>query len=90
MCFRMRSVSIPEASRPALARNPTQQLKAEIDVDVSSDHNFYAGFSANLSDAGLFVATYQPQAVETFGVGKPGRVEGSVVHADTALPNLRL
>ena len=63
MCFRMRSVSIPEASRPALARNPTQQLKAEIDVDVSSDHNFYAGFSANLSDAGLFVATYQPQAV---------------------------
>lgn len=47
----------------ALSPNPTQHFSREIELDVASDSNIYAGFSANLSDAGLFVATYQPQAV---------------------------
>jgi uncharacterized protein (TIGR02266 family) len=56
-------VVTPETTHKALGRNPTQHLATEIELDVASDHNIYAGFSANLSDAGLFVATYQPQAV---------------------------
>lgn len=58
------SPETPQApARPALGRKPTQQLKNEIDLDVESEHNFYTGFSASLADGGLFVATYQPQAV---------------------------
>lgn len=44
-------------------RRSTVRLDAEIELDLHSDHNFYTGFSANISDGGLFVATYKPQAV---------------------------
>ena len=55
--------SIPQ-SRPALQRQKTKSLETEIELDVYSEHNFYTGFSANISDGGgLFVATYKPQAV---------------------------
>jgi uncharacterized protein (TIGR02266 family) len=50
-------------THPALGRKATQQLKNEIELDVESESNFYTGFSASLADGGLFVATYQPQAV---------------------------
>jgi uncharacterized protein (TIGR02266 family) len=51
-------------SRPALQRQKTKALETEIELDVYSEHNFYTGFSANISDGGgLFVATYKPQAV---------------------------
>lgn len=52
-----------ENQRPALQRRSTVRLDAEIELDLHSDHNFYTGFSANISDGGLFVATYRPQSV---------------------------
>jgi len=30
----------------------------ELDVTMSSDHNFYAGFAENVSSGGLFIATH--------------------------------
>lgn len=55
--------TIPQSKR-ALQRQKTQALETEIELDVYSEHNFYTGFSANISDGGgLFVATYKPQAV---------------------------
>lgn len=48
---------------PALTRRSTVRLDAEIELDLHSEHNFYIGFSANISDGGLFVATYRPHAV---------------------------
>ena len=63
--LRTRPVNEPiPQSRPALQRQKTQALETDIELDVYSEHNFYTGFSANISDGGgLFVATYKPQAV---------------------------
>lgn len=33
------------------------RLPCEIEVNLSSDHNFYTGFTSNISEGGLFVAT---------------------------------
>lgn len=62
---RTRDVNEPiPPSRPALQRQKTKHLDTDIELDVYSEHNFYTGFSANISDGGgLFVATYKPQAV---------------------------
>lgn len=35
----------------------------KIEVSLSSEHNFYNGFSENISEGGIFVATYEPLPV---------------------------
>jgi uncharacterized protein (TIGR02266 family) len=44
----------PAAKKPQRA---SARVKMQAAVDFNSDDNFYAGFSANISDGGLFVAT---------------------------------
>ena len=39
------------------------RLDLEVEVDMSSDHNFFTGFSCNVSEGGLFVATHRLRAV---------------------------
>jgi uncharacterized protein (TIGR02266 family) len=39
-------------------RRRFERLGAELEVSLSSDSNFYVGFTENLSEGGLFVATY--------------------------------
>lgn len=34
-----------------------------VDVNYSSDHNFYTGFLDNISSGGLFVATHAPATI---------------------------
>jgi uncharacterized protein (TIGR02266 family) len=70
-----------EVSIVALSETPTTQNRrvhsrfaVELDVSISSDHNFYAGFTENLSAGGIFVATH---------VLKP---EGSRVELSMFLP----
>jgi len=50
--------------------------RAELHVDVSleSDHNFFVGFSENVSEGGLFVATHSLREM------------GSIVHLTFHLP----
>jgi uncharacterized protein (TIGR02266 family) len=45
---------------PSTSDNRRQQARYSVDLDVtmSSDHNFYAGFAENISSGGLFVATH--------------------------------
>lgn len=45
---------VTETGMPARRRNPRVEMKAK--VDLHSDSNFYNGFSANVSDGGVFVA----------------------------------
>lgn len=49
--------------KSALQRRVTERLPAEVEVDVHGDTNFYTGFSANISEGGVFIATYRPQAI---------------------------
>jgi uncharacterized protein (TIGR02266 family) len=39
-------------------RRRASRYSVDLDVTMSSDHNFYAGFAENISSGGLFVATY--------------------------------
>src|SRR5262249_25746610 len=39
-------------------RRRAPRYSVDLDVTMSSDHNFYAGFAENISSGGLFVATY--------------------------------
>jgi uncharacterized protein (TIGR02266 family) len=39
-------------------RRRAARYSVDLDVTMSSDHNFYAGFAENISSGGLFVATY--------------------------------
>jgi uncharacterized protein (TIGR02266 family) len=45
----------PESSN---ARRRFDRLSAELEVGLLSDSNFYVGFTEDLSQGGLFVATY--------------------------------
>ncbi|MCC6901879.1 MAG: TIGR02266 family protein [Polyangiaceae bacterium] len=58
----------------------------ELNVSLSSEHNFYAGFVENLSNGGVFVATHSLKAVGTVfevlislpGSDEPVRARGEV------------
>jgi uncharacterized protein (TIGR02266 family) len=54
-----RPTSVPPAA-PASAHPPRrfERLSAELEVSLVSTSNFYLGFTENLSEGGLFVATY--------------------------------
>jgi len=47
----------PEA--PRSYRRGFKRLEAEIEIGFASESNFYAGFSENISEGGIFVATWQ-------------------------------
>lgn len=51
---------IRQLSELPLADNRRRHARyaVELDVSVSSEHNFYAGFAENLSEGGVFVATH--------------------------------
>lgn len=39
------------------------RIPLEIDIDFSSESNFYNGFTENISEGGVFVATYEHKAM---------------------------
>jgi uncharacterized protein (TIGR02266 family) len=47
----------PKAAPAAAAQRGSKRVKMQASVDLSSDDNFFNGFSSNISDGGLFVAT---------------------------------
>jgi uncharacterized protein (TIGR02266 family) len=62
------------------------RFAAHVEVDFESESHFYAGLSENLSEGGLFVATYAPRPVGSAidvtlklpGHGEPVRTRGTV------------
>lgn len=67
-------------------RRRHSRYAVELEVSLSSDHNFYAGFAENLSEGGVFVATHSLKAVGTVidlmiflpGDDSPVKVRGEV------------
>ncbi|HEY5957960.1 MAG TPA: TIGR02266 family protein [Polyangiaceae bacterium] len=44
-------------------RRRSARIKVELNVNLESDHNFYAGFIENMSVGGVFIATHTLRAV---------------------------
>ncbi len=44
-------------------RRQFSRFRVDLDVTVSSEHNFYAGFVENMSVGGIFIATHQLKQV---------------------------
>ncbi len=75
-------------------------IALEVHVSLSSEHNFYTGFTDNISEGGLFVATVNVQPIGTrcsfMFTLEPNpeaiQVEGEVrwvreAHADSEMPS---
>ena len=55
----------PPAGTDSEVRRTSKRFPFEINVDIVSEHNFYAGLSLNISEGGLFVATHVEYPVGT-------------------------
>jgi uncharacterized protein (TIGR02266 family) len=64
-----------EPSEQATAVETTTAARTQLftQVDLHTESNFYSGFSGDLSDGGVFVATYEP-----LSLGQPVQVELSL------------
>src|SRR5579862_3688972 len=73
LTLRRRSPRIPRGpllawrllSSPVMSENQREYFRAPLEVDVTmvSENNFYAGLTDNISEGGVFVATYQPPSI---------------------------
>ena len=50
-------------TRDAAGRRELRRFQVDLDVTVTSEHNFYAGFVENMSGGGVFIATHQLKPV---------------------------
>lgn len=50
-------------SAPPTSRRACERVDIELHVDMHSEHNFFAGFSSNISEGGIFIATHQLRPV---------------------------
>lgn len=57
--------SAPSPPNPHIDRRAAPRVDVETQVTYASDTNFFAGFAADLSDGGLFIATYNLQPIGT-------------------------
>jgi uncharacterized protein (TIGR02266 family) len=60
------------------SRREHGRFSVDLDVTVTSEHNFYAGFVENMSVGGIFIATHQLKPVGerlSFSVHLPGSDE---------------
>src|SRR5579871_6583373 len=53
------------AKRPEAGRRQSPRVRMQAAIDLSSDTNFFTGFSTNISEGGLFVATVTPVEIGT-------------------------
>jgi uncharacterized protein (TIGR02266 family) len=56
---------LPPMSAGAISRRTSPRHSVEMEVGISSESNFYVGFTENLSATGVFVATYTPKPIGT-------------------------
>jgi len=47
------------------SRREHVRIPVEVEVTLSSEHNFFVGWSENISEGGLFVATHQLEPLGT-------------------------
>ncbi|HEX3773797.1 MAG TPA: PilZ domain-containing protein [Polyangiaceae bacterium] len=53
----------PASDAPESVRREHERYSVELEVNLGSEHNFYAGLAENLSAGGVFVATHRLQKV---------------------------
>jgi len=64
-----------------IARRVQERVKMQAAIDIASESNFYTGFSTNLSDGGIFIATPKALPIGT-EVDVSFQLPGSaVIHA---------
>lgn len=56
---------VPEADAPVDERRELTRVALDVDIGLHSDTNFFTGFGDDVSEGGLFVATYSPLAIGT-------------------------
>jgi uncharacterized protein (TIGR02266 family) len=66
MNARFKDTHEPPKQPQGIERRVFSRYSVEVEVTFSSNHNFYAGLSENISEGGVFIATF-----ETFAVGTP-------------------
>ncbi len=54
----------------------SDRARLEVEITLESEHNFYTGITCDVSEGGVFVATYVPPAM------------GSMVEMDLKLPHI--
>ncbi len=59
----MSSQRAPENQRGTENDRQQKRVSLAVDVTMASDHNFYTGLANNISEGGIFVATYMPPPV---------------------------
>jgi uncharacterized protein (TIGR02266 family) len=52
-----------ESRRQPDPRRAHDRASLSLDVTLEGDHNFFTGFTENISEGGLFVATHMPRKV---------------------------
>jgi uncharacterized protein (TIGR02266 family) len=57
--------AVDEEQQVTEERRKFPRIKLETRVDMASDSNFYVGFSEDVSQGGVFVATYSLQPIGT-------------------------
>lgn len=55
----------PQGGAPAGRVFDRRDFEAEIELSLESDHNFYTGFTENISSGGLFIATRDLKEIGT-------------------------
>lgn len=55
----------PDPFPDGVERRRYQRVQLETDVTFESDHNFFTGFMEDISEGGLFIATYKLQPMGT-------------------------
>lgn len=53
------------ARKPRADRRGSQRQSCEVHIDLHTESQFFSGFSTDLSDGGVFVATYTPAPIGT-------------------------
>jgi len=56
--------AVSDGPRPLVQREHARYA-VDVDIDVTSDHNFYAGLVENMSAGGVFIATHLERPVGT-------------------------
>ena len=74
------SSGVNDLDRPESCRRQYPRIDASFDMSLESEHNFYMGFTENLSEGGVFVAAW------AFSTGCPPDV-GDRVHLSFTLPD---
>jgi uncharacterized protein (TIGR02266 family) len=77
------AIGVNRSARASVA--PRASLEVTLVLDLDSESNFYAGFTENLSECGVFVATFAPLSIGSsvdvvivLGSREPIRARGTV------------